>query len=309
MRRWPVLFRACTLILSILLLSSNTYGQREAAGSPEKPTSLNVGYSIAAFVDMNTRDAHALTEVLVELLVRKTGLDLTSEVFMFYDLSSMDEAVRAAKLDVIILLALEYLEIGDHLTLDPSFVPVMGGEVFDEFLLLVRRDDRMKQLADLEKRKLMAGGSAGSSVPLLWLDTMLMKEGLPPGKEFFSSIHEAKKAAQAVLPVFFGQADACVVLRRDFETMVELNPQVGETLVIQRVSPGFLRGLICIRKGYGYRDLAKRSFAELHSDPSGRQLLALFRVDKLIPFDPSYLESVRGLFREYRALRKGRRER
>ncbi len=90
----------------------------------------------------------------------------------------------------------------------------------------------------------------GNGVPQMWLDTFLVKQGLTRSKYFFTNIKEVDKVSQAVLPVFFKQADACLVSRSGFETMVELNPQIGEQLAIQATSPGFILGGVFFRRDF-----------------------------------------------------------
>lgn len=61
-----------------------------------------------------------------------------------------------------------------------------------------------------------------------WLDGLLAAEGRGPMGSFFGPAAWETKFSQSVLPVFFGNAEACLTSRRGFETMGEMNPQVGK---------------------------------------------------------------------------------
>ena len=84
------------------------------------------------------------------------------------------------------------------------------------------------------------GGLAGRHLIILdspqtllvdaWLGVALAKEGIT-GKSAVK-VTRHTRAAQAVLPVFFGQADACVASKRTLETMFELNPQLAKKLKV-----------------------------------------------------------------------------
>jgi phosphonate transport system substrate-binding protein len=102
-----------------------------------------------------------------------------------------------------------------------------------------------------------------------------------------------------VLPVFFGVKPACIVDRLAFETMMEMNPQVGSQLVKVVVSEPYLDSITFMtRHGYvserARRDLIN-ALAELHQEPAGRQILTLFKVDQLVPFKEEYMKSVKDL--------------
>ena len=43
----------------------------------------------------------------------------------------------------------------------------------------------------------------------------------------------------------------------------------------------------------------KRGLAQLHVESRGRQILTLFKVDEMVPFNDDYLETVRVLRAEY----------
>ena len=75
-------------------------------------------------------------------------------------------------------------------------------------------------------------------------------------------------------------------------------------------SPEYCRGLLCVRKDIlgEYKWLLEESLLALHEEPRGKQILTLFRVDRIIPFDASRLESVMALVEEYSELGKGGEE-
>jgi ABC-type phosphate/phosphonate transport system substrate-binding protein len=96
-----------------------------------------------------------------------------------------------------------------------------------------------------------------------------------------------------VLPVFFRQADACVVTRRGFKTMSELNPQVSQRLKVLAASPGL------VPTGFGFRpdytDPLKNTIvaelARIKDSPAGAQVLTLFQSGSLEAHPLSCLDS------------------
>jgi len=80
------------------------------------------------------------------------------------------------------------------------------------------------------------------------MDVLLWRSGLDAGETFFEEIQEVSKVSQAVLPVFFDQADACIAPMDAFRTMAELNPQLEEELWVIDTSPGFCQAVVCARR-------------------------------------------------------------
>jgi phosphonate transport system substrate-binding protein len=140
---------------------------------------------------------------------------------------------------------------------------------------------------------------------MVWLETLLMREGFRRAEEFFSSVREVRRPSQAILPVFFKQADACLTTRRSFDLACEMNPQVGMELMVLAQSPDLAGGVIVFRPTYEekHKELMMEVLEKLEEDPQGKQLLKLFRMSRLHPFKPEYLMTVETLFRQHDTLR------
>ncbi len=286
-----------------ILSASDLCGQEEGG----EPPVLEIGYSAKLFYDVDITDARAATKVWVERLIQKTGEKAGSETIIFQDLSSVVKAVDNEKMDLVILLPMDYLKIRHRVPIVPHLIASVGGRPTYEYVLLVHKDLGVKNLAQLQNRSVIIEKLGKGSIPWMWTETLLLKYGLPDGRKFFSSIIEVRKISRAVLPVFFGQADACIVPLDAFETMVELNPQLGENLTALKTSPGFCRVLICFSQDILERfgGLLGESLLSLHGEPQGQQILTLFHIDRLVPFEPSHLNSVVELVEEYEALKAG----
>jgi phosphonate transport system substrate-binding protein len=82
-----------------------------------------------------------------------------------------------------------------------------------------------------------------------------------------------------------------------------MNPQVGAKLRVLSASPPLAEGLLCIcRKQIEFREQLLKDLRDLHLDPQGRQILMVFRFDRLAPVDNLELEQVRELWRKHTLL-------
>ena len=146
--------------------------------------------------------------------------------------------------------------------------------------------------------------SARASLASAWLDTLLMRKGKQPARSFFAAIIPEAKISKPVLSVFFGQLDACVVTRRGFDTMVELNPQTGRQLEVLAVSDPYVPVAFCFRKDY-HSPIKNQILGEIkrwHLSPAGKQSLTIFQTDSLEEQPGNCLKSALDLLEEHENL-------
>jgi len=291
-------------VFSILFLIAVAF-LSAAHGADKNENVLTVGYSSKLFFDVDVRDAHAATKVWTDMLVRKMGSTFDrTEVTILQNPASIEERVKAKAVDVVALYSNEFLEIRKKLPLVPVYAMDYGKDFYQIMELLVREDSGIKRLTDLKQRRMVIELGQKGNISSLWLGNLLLKEGIVDMKDYFSILKEANRASQAVLPVFFRQADGCVVGKNNYETMTELNPQVGKELKVIATSPGFLTGVVCLTKDFvqTYSNLLDAAITTVYTEPQGKQLMTLFRINKIVTFKEEYLQSVEFLLREHRDL-------
>jgi phosphonate transport system substrate-binding protein len=134
-----------------------------------------------------------------------------------------------------------------------------------------------------------------------WLDTVLLEHKLGRAQDFFASISEEPKINKTVLPVFFRKADACMVTRKAFQTMCELNPQLGRQLQVLLASPGLVTGGFFFREGYPAheQDLFVAELAGVRKTPAGNQVLTVFQTDDMKEYQLAVFDSAAALMGKY----------
>jgi phosphonate transport system substrate-binding protein len=257
-------------------------------------------------------DAQAAVSIWTEELHRQTGYKGPVHTAIYDDLSSIITDVFEKRLDFIALSAIDYLKIRNQGLIEPGMIGYRGGKLYDEQVLLVHRGSGIERLSQLKGKKMtrLTGGSG--EIATLWLDTILAKQGLHATERFFDGIREVERPSQAILPVFFRQADGCVVGRNAFLVIAELNPQILRDLTVLAMSPGLPIAISCLRSTLS--EAAKKEFIELSlkmvSSPAGKQILTLFKMDKIGRVPPGFLDTLAALVKEherYQALAKGSR--
>ncbi len=272
-----------------------------------KIITITHGYMESLFNNLNKKDAQIATEYWFNQIILDIKEPTKTKTVVYHDLPSLIAVIRAKQVDFVGLTSLDYFQIKDNLPLEPFLAYTVGGKLGTIYYLLVSKDQESTSLNGLKnKRLLVQKHDESGQIPILWLNSLLRKQGLPPADVFFRSIKMVETASQAILPIFFKQADCCIVAREGFETSRELNPQIGEKLAIAVRSPSLLIGLLAVRKDVS--ETIKKAVAEvavnLASYPKGKQILTLFRIGGFRHFQPTDLDSVLELIKEQNKIKK-----
>lgn len=270
-----------------------------------------LAFSRKRFWGMNVKDAEAAIEMWATAVFNKKNLNVTLKSKVVNEQSDVERGLQNGEIAYALLSSLDYLSIEKKGLVEPLLVGSKSGKVTDELLLLVKDDSSFKDLGSLRGKKLMVIAGGKGELGKLWLDTLLLKRGYPRSSEFFSRYKETGNPSDAVLPVYFGQQDACIVTYSAFTIMVELNPKIGKKLRILASSSELLFSVLC-RSSKVVDEELKQSMLDsaltLQNDPDGKQVLLLFQTDRLEKFRPSHLENIRELYREYTTLLKGQKK-
>jgi ABC-type phosphate/phosphonate transport system substrate-binding protein len=277
-----------------------------ASGADGQSSSLpfRIGFSRTTFGDIDENDIIASIRVWAQTLFRDRGIAMDPKPRIFKNVREISEALANKTIDCVTMGLNEYVQVSGQLARDRMVVGVVSDSIFVQFVLLVHRKGRIENLSDLRGRKIGLLASWRTTLAPFWLNTLLERKGLGLTGNFFHSIVKVDKITKAVLPVFFRQMDVCLVTRRGFKTMVELNPQVGQQLKVLAVSNAYVPGAFFFRADYTSPLRAKvmNALTRWHLDPAGRQILTIFKVDRLEQHSVDSLKSALKLLAEYNQL-------
>ena len=201
--------------------------------------------------------------------------------------------------DVIATTGLDYLQLRGRVHLRPLAILSKTDQPTDAYLLMTRKDKTLKTLSALSDRRLIVEAGGGGEIAKLWLDTVLAAHGLPRYQSFFTTLRTGDKPSRTLLPVFFGQADACVVSENALAVMNELNPQIEQQLVVRERSPGYVSMLLCATDHLEdwARDIVMKETERMHTYAEGQQILTIMQMKRFFPFKPKYLEATERIYR------------
>ncbi len=292
-------------ILGIILLSFSFNLAQEKSNQKE---SYEIGFSKKAFLNFSIQDGKAAAKVLAQKIFENQAPNYEANITVFENLQLLKSLVSNDKLHLVTLTSPDYYVVKDQLELTPFCVPVFFGDQFSKLILVVKKGNGINNLKSLKNKKIIvfANTDIDNSFALMWIDNILMKEFNETSKTYFSEIKLSSKTSEVVLPVFFDKYDACIITEGLFDVQSELNPQIKTKLDLIRESDKFIIALVCFtKKGNKIaNDEVVDAFLNLHKTQQGKQLLSVFRADKIIPYKEEYLMSVEKIIDENKKLKK-----
>ena len=259
-----------------------------AATDAGAPVRLAISESVVG--DVNLYDARAAMQIWIKKMTQ--DLNLVLDVKLFATTQEIVEGTLRGRFDCVALNVIEYRQVTDKLD-SSRIVNAAGSAGLEQYVILVKQNSGIRQLGDLKGRRLCTLKTPKMCVAPTWLFTVLEDGHYGPAEHFFGSVATDTKFSRVVLPVFFGQADACLTSKRGFDTMCELNPQVAEDLTVIATSPAMVVTFYVFHKNYrsANRQRFIRVLSDLRGNAAGRQLATLFQFDDLTVRDSSCLAS------------------
>ena len=244
--------------------------------------------------DVNLNDARAAMSIWIKRMNQDTNVVMDPKVFN--TTQEIVERTRKGLSDAVALNVVEYRQIADLLD-STQIIAAGGASGLEQYVILAKQSSGLRQLGDLQGRRLLMLKTPKMCVAPAWLCTVLDEGHFGPADRFFGSVATDMKSSQVVLPVFFGQADCCVTSKRSFDTMCELNPQVARELKVITSSLAMVVDFYVFRRGYlgAKREGVIRAMSALTASESGRQLATLFQFHELAIRDGSCLVSALGV--------------
>jgi len=259
------------------------------------------------YTGMNAKESRMVIQSIIQkIFVHKYPEIRLNLDFLAKDAGLIDTLVNKPY-DVIATTGLDYLALKERIHLQPLVILSRTYKPTDTFLLVTRKNNTLKTLTGLPERTLIVE-AGGEDLAKLWLDIIFEAHGLPPHHVFFNILHIGAKPIRTVLPVFFGQVDACVVSESALMMINELNPQIKEQLVIRERSAGYINMLLCAtdRLEDWARDIVIEETERMHTSPEGQQILTMMKMKRFFPFKPEHLQATEWIYqRSHRRARGG----
>lgn len=296
MKNLTTRFTEFATLPKVMLCFALLWGITSAAFGQDNVQQFSMGFSRSLFSNVNDNDAKAFIKAWAQTVARERNIDADPSAQLFDRADDMTAAMNNGSVDALGITFEEFTILSSEVETDHWFLIQVSDELYEEYILLVQDIADTDGLDALRGRKLLFHDSARTSLAMYWLESMMKQQNLPGEvAEYFSTIKHVKKISGVVLPVFFGQVDACLVTQSGFNTIVELNPQIGRKLRTVAKSRPLIPALLCFRKDFNspQKGPILEAFRELHASSAGQQILTIFQAEALLEVDAKALEKTR----------------
>lgn len=265
---------------------------------------LKMAMSSSLFPSVNRNDASAALTVWTANIGRKRGYLVTPSVEIFEEPAAIRQKILTRSVGLLAIDIFQYFQLSDLPAVEPIFTIVRGAASSGHrYLLVTGASTGLSTLASLRGKNLKVVVNTGANLGLAWLESQLAASALPAAQAFFQSVETTAKPSAAVLPVFFGKADAAVIDEASFETIREMNPQLGVKVKPIAASPALVESVLCsVARAIEFREVVLDAIREVHVDPDGRQILLVLRARQFSATSRAALEYLRPLHRRMEAL-------
>lgn len=257
-------------------------------------------------IGIHVRDTQLAFQVIMNKIIRTRYPDYRIIVDFPEDIATAKRAIENQRGHVLIINSLDFVDKRHQLTLEPLHILSKADQPTESYLLLAAAGENFETLAKQRHRSLMVENGGSGEIARIWLSTWLWRRGYEQVETFFSVIRVADKPSRAILPIFFGETDTCVVTESAFSVMTELNPQIKQKLTILARSPGFANLILCTTKQIDPLD-KQRVFDEamaMNESADGQQVLTIVQMKRIFRFEPHDFAATEALYRDYQELRK-----
>nr|WP_321398767.1 PhnD/SsuA/transferrin family substrate-binding protein [uncultured Desulfobacter sp.] len=269
------------LAFCFLLGAANIYAQDPTDEAVQDAEIVRFGFIDTIMGNVNENDVKVAVGVWIKSLTKEMSLPVEAVISIYSAMSEVESNLAKNRVDVVYITTSQLFEVYDLLAEDALLAVQQSGTITEEYILLVPEDSPAGNVGDLKGKNLRVLDNARTCLSLHWLNVFLSEKGLGTLDSHFKSYKLVNKINDAVLPVFFKQADACLVTRKGFDVMVELNPQIARQMKIIKTSPSYIPAVFTFRKSYQseIKQILLRDIQKMVESSSGEQLLTIFQMD------------------------------
>jgi hypothetical protein len=261
-----------------------------------QPT-LRAGFHAQSFPDFSAEDIEISVKLLSEEIGKEVGVGTSVKVYD--DIKMMRQDFETGVINFVVASSILFASQFDTTSFSNGFRFVRNGILTDTLLLLGQAKLSHDSIESYRGKRLILAES--DPLAEFYLDILSRKHFKQSYTQSFKLVKREKKAHQLILKLFFDQADLACVYRNAYQVAIEMNPELGQKLIVLDEINNIPQGMGLFHKNIPEEFRAKviAQAIKLHERPRGEQLLQLFKSDNAVYADLNDLAGAVSLTTEH----------
>ncbi len=294
---WPPAQQFARGVVALLVLLCGLAWLHPAQAKPAEEV-VRMGFYVKITRDLSRAEVQTALEFWARELSAKFNID--TRVRFYDDMGALRRDFDRGQVNFVITSSMDFVR---YFRLDELADGFVGALQVDHSLMLATRTG-----GDALGLEQMAGKRIAllkdDELSEIFLETLCMRHYRRTCKEVFASMEQVDNSNKLVMRLFFGKTDLILARKNGLELAKEMNPQIGEAIRVVHNFPvkssyyGFFNSAV----DKPFRDRALRQIPTMHLEPRGRQVLEVFKLERLERAQASDLQPLILLNQEYEAL-------
>jgi len=146
----------------------------------------------------------------------------------------------------------------------------------DNLLLVVRDDKNVNSVKYLVGKCLLS--LENYELAEVFIDSLFLKQFKSSYIKKFATVQNKTQGSRILLDIYFNKADDGMVYRNAYNVMVEINPEIGRTVLVLEKLPTNNKNFSYFVKGYPFaKELSKMAVIAFKHSARAKQILDVFR--------------------------------
>jgi len=252
---------------------------------------------VTSTTGMSKKDYILGMSLLMNEMLKNEEMETT--ITMYNDPILLAEDFRSGKINMIASNAINIIDYLPRSSIQSGITGYRYNKSDNQTLLVLTRSQDTRPIEEIIKGVI---ATDGDKIAELYFSTLMLQYKAVESANYLVT----KNSQQSILKLYFKRADIALVDRGSFLVASELNPSINRELKILKSIPLILGTVAYIRKDMSPKLHAKIiSMAQkINTSPRGKQLMKMFRADKMDESSVSELDSVYALKKQYETLHK-----
>ena len=258
---------------------------------------LKAGVSANSFPDVSAADIEVTIKLLVEEIGRKAGFE--AQLTAYTDEQKLQQDFESGKINFVVASSLIMVRDYDNRLFGAGLRFVRGGDNPEQMLIVGNAN--YQNLSELRGKRIVL--AQNDPLAEQYADYMALKTFKQHYQSSFKVLPPTR-VNQLLLKIFFGEADLTAVYFSFYNTALDMNPQLQSKLKIFAQLDNIPSSGAFFHKDtpVEFQEKIIQATMTLNDEPRGRQLMEIFKSDRIYRSDARDLEPAKQLFEASRHL-------